>query len=146
MTNPANSRIMNEYSGELYSYICVVGLLFNLVFSGLQSYNSIKEARIEAAKKRIYVEKNKVAMQKLKANKHSSKLKKNLQNSELVLEIFRIRDFKRLLDANGIETMPIIGEHMVAFKANKHTKKLLMGKQKIRRQEEKEEEHKTLSR
>ena len=125
MTNPANSRTMMEYSGELYSYVCALGLISNFVFSGLKSYNSIKEARIEAAKKKIYVEKNKVAIKKLKANIHSSKLKKNVLDSELVLEVFRIRDFKRLLDANGIEAMPIIGQHLAAFKANKHTKKFL---------------------
>jgi hypothetical protein len=116
---------MMVYSGELYSYVCGLGLFSNFVSSGLKSYNSIKEARIEAAKKKIYVEKNKVAIQKLKANIHSSKLKKNVRDSELVLEVFRIRDFKRLLDANGIETMPIIGQHMAAFNANKHTKKFL---------------------
>lgn len=40
----------------------------------------------------------------LKENKDSKKskqLKQDVEDGELILEVFRIRDFKRLLDANG---------------------------------------------
>jgi hypothetical protein len=37
----------------------------------------------------------------LKENKDSKELKQDVEDSELILEAFRIRDFKRVLESNG---------------------------------------------
>jgi hypothetical protein len=42
-------------------------------------------------------------------------------DSELNLEVFRVREFKHLMEANGHDPMPYLKEQFAAFKQKKQT-------------------------
>jgi len=101
MSNPAVSRILMTILEETYKYLCVVGVLGNFIYGGIEGYNNIKEMRLEQKKHQVYKKEYDRALEKLNKKRESKKQKKNVEDCALILELLRAMKFKRLMIQNG---------------------------------------------